>query len=80
MHTPDLDSVTIPELNRLLSDGELTAVDLAAAYLERIRTVDPMLRSVLFVDPTALLQAAASDRRRRAGETRGPLDGIPVLL
>ncbi|HEX5121578.1 MAG TPA: amidase [Pseudonocardiaceae bacterium] len=80
MHTPDLDSATIPELNRLLSAGELTAVDLAAAYLERIRTVDPLVRSVLFVDPTALLQAAASDRRRRAGETRGPLDGIPVLL
>jgi amidase len=80
VHTPDLDSATIPELNRLLSAGELTAVDLAAAYLERIRTVDPMLRSVLFVDPTALVQAAASDRRRTAGETLGPLDGIPVLL
>jgi amidase len=80
VHTPDLDSATIPELNRLLTDGELTAVDLTSAYLERIRTVDPMLRSVLFVDPTALLQAAASDRRRRAGETLGPLDGIPVLV
>jgi amidase len=78
--TPDLDSATIPELNRLLSSGELTAVDLAAAYLERIRTVDVLLRSVLFVDPTALIQAADSDRRRKAGATLGPLDGIPVLL
>jgi amidase len=78
--TPDLDSATIPELNRLLDSGELTAVDLAAAYLERIRTVDPLLRSVLFVDPTALVQAAASDRRRKAGGTLGPMDGIPVLL
>ncbi len=80
MHIPDLDSVTIPELNRLLDTGELTAVDLATAYLERIRTIDPMLRSVLFVNPTALVQAADSDRRRQAGATLGPLDGIPVLL
>ncbi|HEX3590744.1 MAG TPA: amidase [Pseudonocardiaceae bacterium] len=80
MLTPDLDSATIPELNRLFDKGELTSVDLTAAYLDRIRTVDPLLRSVLFVDPTALLQAADSDRRRAAGETLGPLDGIPVLL
>ncbi|HEX5402412.1 MAG TPA: amidase [Pseudonocardiaceae bacterium] len=80
MSTPDLDSATIPELNRLLASGELTSVDLTAAYLERIRTVDPLLRSVLFVDPTALIQAADSDRRRKAGGTLGPMDGIPVLL
>jgi amidase len=78
--TPDLDSATIPELNRLLSTGELTSVELTSAYLERIRTVDPMLRAVLFVDPSALVQAAASDRRRAAGGSLGPLDGIPVLL
>ncbi|HVV21464.1 MAG TPA: amidase [Pseudonocardiaceae bacterium] len=80
MPTPDLDPLTIPVINRLFDSGELTSVDLTAAYLERIRTVDPMLRSVLFVDPSALVQAAASDRRRRAGAALGPLDGIPVLL
>jgi amidase len=80
VHIPDLDSVTIPELNRLLDAGDLTAVDLAAAYLERIRAIDPMLRSVLFVNPAALVQAADSDRRRRAGGALGPLDGIPILL
>jgi amidase len=78
--TPDLDSVTIPELTRLLDSGALTSVELTGAYLERIRTVDPLLRAVLFVDPSALLQAAASDRRRRDGGSLGPLEGIPVLL
>jgi amidase len=78
--TPDVDSATIPELNRLLSSGELTSVELTSAYLERIRTVDPLLRAVLFVDPSALVQAAASDRRRAGGRPLGPLDGIPVLL
>lgn len=80
MSTCDLDPLTIPDLHRLFDEGKLTSVDLTSAYLERIRTVDPLLRAVLFVDPTALLQAAASDRRRRAGGLLGPMDGIPVLL
>lgn len=80
MSTTDLDPLTIPDLHRLFASGELTSVDLTGAYLERIRTVDPLLRSVLFVDPSALVQAAASDRRRRQGAVLGPLDGVPVLL
>lgn len=80
MSTLDLDSATIPELNQLLSSGELTSVELTSAYLERIRTVDPLLRAVLFLDPSALVQAAASDRRRATTGPFGPLDGIPVLL
>jgi amidase len=78
--TPDLDSATIPHLRWLFDSGALTSVELTEAYLERIRTVDPLLRAVLFVDPSALLQAAASDRRRQAGGSLGPMDGIPVLL
>jgi amidase len=80
MPVTDLDEATIPDLVRRLDAGTLTAVALAEAYLDRIRTVDPLLRSVLFVDPNALVAAAASDRRRTAGAARGPLDGIPVLL
>jgi len=76
----DLDLLTIPDVHRRFDSGELTSVDLTSAYLERIRMVDPLLRSVLFVDPTALVQAAASDQRRRYGGSLGPLDGIPVLL
>jgi amidase len=38
------------------------------------------VNSILFLDPTALDQARASDRRRRDGRTLGPIDGIPVLL
>jgi amidase len=72
--------MTIPDVLRLFEQGDLTSVDLTAAYLDRIRDVDPLLRSVLFVDPTALVQAAASDRRRRTTGPLGPLDGIPVLL
>ncbi|MGP3976247.1 amidase [Streptomyces sp. 8N114] len=76
----DLDTVTIPELQARMADGALTSSRLTSAYLGRIKAVDPKINAVLRTDPTALRQAAASDARHRHGETRGPLDGIPVLL
>ncbi|ANZ41658.1 hypothetical protein BBK82_42630 [Lentzea guizhouensis] len=82
MHPPDadLDRATIPSLGRSMTAGALTSVDLTRAYLRRIADVDPVLRAVLAVDPTALRQARESDLRRERGQSRGPLDGIPVLL
>jgi amidase len=76
----DLDSATIPELQTLMDRDRLTSVRLTTAYLTRIRTLDRKIHAVVAVDPTAVAQAAASDRRRAAGRLRGPLDGIPVLL
>ncbi|WP_030019087.1 amidase [Streptomyces monomycini] len=76
----DLDTVTIPELQKRMTDGSLTSSALTRAYLRRIKTVDPRIHAVLRTDPTALRQAAASDARHRRGDTLGPLDGIPVLL
>lgn len=76
----DLDTVTIPELQARMANGSLTSSALTTAYLRRIKAVDPKINSVLHTDPTALRQAAASDARHRRGDTRGPLDGIPVLI
>ncbi|MFZ3562665.1 amidase family protein [Streptomyces sp. BH055] len=76
----DLDTVTIPQLQARMAKGALTSSALTAAYLQRIRTVDPKIHAVLRTDPTALRQAAASDARHRRGAVRGPLDGIPVLI
>ncbi|GLW88659.1 amidase [Actinokineospora globicatena] len=76
----DLDRATIPQLQRLMDRGALSAVRLTQAYLDRIKTVDKKVNAVLKVDETAIAQAKASDQRRRSGHTRGPLDGIPVLL
>ncbi|WP_030758875.1 amidase family protein [Streptomyces griseus] len=76
----DLDTVTIPELQARMKRGSLTSSELTRAYLGRIEAVDPRIGAVLRVSPTALGQAAASDARHRLGRTRGPLDGIPVLL
>ncbi|AXB43140.1 amidase [Amycolatopsis albispora] len=76
----DLDRSTIPQLQRMMDRGQLSSAGLTGRYLGRIASVDREVRSVLAVDPTALAQAAASDHRRRTGQARGPLEGIPVLV
>jgi amidase len=45
--------------------------------LQRIEALNPRVNAVLAVDPTALDQARALDRNRRA---RGPLFGMPILI
>jgi len=47
------------------------------AALARVRAVDPKIHAVIALDPTALEQARAIDRRRK---TRGLLYGYAILL
>ncbi|MEN3358987.1 MAG: amidase [Mycobacteriales bacterium] len=76
----DLERATIPDLQRAISSGRLSAVALTAFYLRRIRAVDPKLHSVITTNPAALAEAAASDARRHRHGLRSPLEGMPVLL
>ena len=79
----ELDEVSIAELSRRLAAGAETSRSLTTKYLARIESLDrrgPELRSVLEVNPDALAMADALDGERRAGKTRGPLHGIPILL
>jgi amidase len=72
---------TIPELQRLMEAGTLTAAELTLYYVARLRRYDVgRLQSVVELNPEALAIAAAMDAERRAGKTRGPLHGIPVLI
>lgn len=76
----DLDGATIPDLQQRMRAGTLSAASLVSAYLARIHTVDRLVRAVIALDSTATRQAAESDARRRAGQARGPLEGMPVLI
>lgn len=76
-------AMTLPQLVSALEDGGISSVTLTQTYLQRIEQVDfsgPRLQSVLALNPDAIAQAEASDARRAAGETLGPLDGVPILL
>ncbi len=58
-----------------------SARSLTAAYLARIQALDRnKVNAVIEVNPDALRIADDLDRERRAGNVRGPLHGIPVLI
>lgn len=58
-----------------------SAVDVTNAYLERIESVDATVHAYLLVDAHgALAQARAIDKQLAAGESVGPLAGVPVSL
>lgn len=66
-----------------MASGRFTARSLAESYLARIDALDrrgPTLRAVLDLDPGALDAADRLDEERAAGNVRGPLHGIPLLL
>jgi amidase len=73
-------NATIAKLNQALADQTLSAAELTAFYLARIDRLNSSLRAVITVGPDAPAEAAASDVRRAAGQLRGPLDGLPVLV
>ncbi|WP_091560075.1 amidase family protein [Klenkia taihuensis] len=76
----DLDALTIPDLQSMMDDGDLTAVQLTQAYLDRVAEHDDEVGAVLTLNPDALADAQASDDARADGGARSPLEGIPVLL
>ncbi len=78
-----LDEMTIAELQAGMARGELTSHSITQHYLERIASLDrqgPTLRHILETNPDALAIADAFDAERKAGKTRGPMHGIPVLV
>jgi aspartyl-tRNA(Asn)/glutamyl-tRNA(Gln) amidotransferase subunit A len=77
----DLTHATAAELGRRLAAREVTSVEVTQAHLDRIDAVDKSVNAFLYVDTDGALQAAAAvDARRAAGETLGPLAGVPLAL
>ncbi|MDX1417817.1 MAG: amidase family protein [Candidatus Promineifilaceae bacterium] len=72
---------TVLEMQSLMESGELTSAELVVYYLERIQRYDvDKLNAVLELNPDALEIAQALDDERAAGNVRGDMHGIPVLL
>lgn len=78
-----LEEKTIVELQQLMNNGTYSAVELCQLYIDRIRAIDQGedgLHSVLELNPDALSIAAVLDQERAAGQLRGPLHGIPIMI
>lgn len=77
----ELHEHTIHSLEERLREGEITSLEITKAIFERIEAVEDRVHSyITLMRESAFESARQSDRRREKGETRGPLDGIPVAL
>ena len=72
---------TIRRLHRLLSEKQLSCVELANAYIKAIDEENKSLNAYVRTTPeTALAAAGAVDKKIAAGEALSPLEGIPMTL
>jgi aspartyl-tRNA(Asn)/glutamyl-tRNA(Gln) amidotransferase subunit A len=77
----DPTQLTLEELARRLSTGDLLARATTQACLDRIRAHDSTLHAFHTVTAErALERADALDRDRAAGRSTGPLHGVPIAL
>jgi len=73
----------IQQIQQGYKDGTFTIKEVVQAYLNRIDSVDkhgPQLNSMITINPDALQIAEELDKEMKAGKSRGPLHGIPVVL
>ena len=76
-----LHNLTIREAHQLLITKQFSSVELTQAMLQRIRDVDPQVKSYVTVtDDLAVEQAKKADERIAKGENVTPLTGIPFSM
>ncbi len=73
----DPTTLGIADALRLLADGEISAVELTRAHIERMEAGRALNAFITETPDLALAQAKESDTRRTRGE-EGRLDGIPL--
>ena len=76
----DVVELTIAQLQEGYSRGRFTAEAIARAHLARIERYESAYNAFTFLNPAAIDDARAIDRRRTAGEALGPLAGVPVVV
>jgi aspartyl-tRNA(Asn)/glutamyl-tRNA(Gln) amidotransferase subunit A len=77
----ELTRLTAAEMAAAMAAGEVSAVELTEAHLDRIAETEVQVRAFLHVATDGAVAAARSvDKRRAAGEPLGPLAGVPLAL
>ena len=81
MNKQEIPFVSATELAELIRSREVSPVEAAEAYLERIAEVDGQLNSYITVcGDEALAAARVAEQEIAAGNYRGPMHGIPVAV
>jgi len=77
----DLTALSLTDLVAKVKAKEVSAAEVAAAYLARVRALDASIGAYLLVDGEGATAAAkAIDARIAKGEDCGPLAGAPIAL
>ncbi|MDR5735500.1 amidase [Caballeronia sp. LZ025] len=76
----DLAELTVEAVQEGFRTGSFTAEQLARACFERIERYNAKYNALIFLNPAAIDDARRIDERRAAGETLGPLAGVPVVI
>ncbi len=79
----ELEEITVDQLQNLYKSKKYTVRQVVNIYLKRIDAIDkkgPKLNSVIVVNPDALRIADQLDKELKAGKSRGPLHGVPVII
>ncbi|QOF75488.1 Asp-tRNA(Asn)/Glu-tRNA(Gln) amidotransferase subunit GatA (plasmid) [Aminobacter sp. SR38] len=75
----DLTSLEVHELAALLVQGETSPVEITAAFLNRIGSVNPLLNAFVSMDEErALSEARQAEAEIAEGRYKGALHGIPI--
>jgi amidase len=78
-----IEEMTINELQAGYSEGRFTISQVVQTYIDRINEIDksgPELNSLIIINPDALAIAEELDKEMKAGKSRSPMHGVPVIL
>ena len=77
----DLTRLSAADTAAAIASGQVSAVEVAQAHLDRIASVDGAVHAFLpLAAEGALAQAARIDAARAAGNALGPLAGVPLAM
>ena len=73
--------LTMREAGKLLKNGDLSPVELAQAFFERIDETEDRLHSfITLLNDRAMGEARKAEGEIRSGKYKGPMHGIPIVL
>jgi aspartyl-tRNA(Asn)/glutamyl-tRNA(Gln) amidotransferase subunit A len=75
-----LNTLTAAGLAGKIAAGEVSSVEVTQAHLDRIAAVDGGVHAFLHLNEKALESAASVDAKRKAGDSLGPLAGVPIAI
>lgn len=72
--------LTVTDLAELLRTRQVSAVDAAQFYLDRVDAVNPLVNAIVWMDRDDVLRRAREADRRLADGTARPFEGVPLPI